>query len=174
MANRRFAPARAVAKRSRLWFGWNTGRIVVAPAGNNMQVIIGSASLLVMGKPTIARIRGYLRVQMDGTGAINSQSQWAFGITTLQDQATTQFPFPIGNEDEPWLFFASGHLTQPSASLGTESGESAGITMVVDSKAMRIVRPGYNVIAVMSNIALLGASPQIEYSAAGRALIMPS
>ena len=139
-----------------------------------MQIIVGSSALLVMGRPTIARIRGYLRVQMTAAGAAGSQSQWGFGITTLQDSATTQFPTPLFNQDEPWLYYASGHLTTPSVGEFGDGGQTRGITFDVDSKAMRIVRPGYNVIAVFENLALLGASPQIEASAAGRMLIMPS
>ena len=173
MADRRVANVRT-ARRSRVWLGWSTGRITMpAPPTFNKQVMVSSATFLVFGRPTIARIRGYLRMQYDvSAAAAGVQGQWAVGITTLSDAASVLAPLPIDNADHPWLWWASGHLTNPSASGCCPSD---GVTVEIDTKSMRVVRQTYELIIVYQNVtAFEGASSIFECSSAGRILILPS
>jgi len=173
MANRRVAAVRA-PRRDRLWLGWSTPRITLpAPPTSNKQVIVGSSSFLLFGKPTIARIRGYLRIQYDvSAAAAGVQGQWAVGITTMSDAAGITHPLPMDDAGHPWLWWAAGHLTNPSSSGCCPSD---GITIEIDSKSMRIVRQTYEMIIVYQNVtAYEGVSSIFECSSAGRILIMPS
>ena len=174
MGNRRLATVRAPA-RSRVWFGFATNRITVPPLTSNSQVIVSSASWLLFGRPTIARIRGYLRVQVDQSQApAGSQLQYAIGITTVVDTVAVGIPAPLTNPDVRWLWWHSGHLTAPGAS-GVESGDSKGETVVIDSKAMIKVPVGHDLVMVFEHFAVFeGVLPEYEASAAGRILVMPS
>jgi len=175
VANRRVAAVRA-PRRSRVWFGFSTPRVTFGPApAFNKQVLISSGSLLVMGRPTIARIRGDLRVQVDrSVSAAGSQARWAVGITTITDSAGVTSPQPALNSGEPWLWWASGHLTMPP--VGADVGDnSEGMTIPIDSKSMRIVRQTYELIMVFEAVTNYeGVSLVFEASAQGRALVMPS
>jgi len=135
--------------------------------------MIASGTFLVFGRPTVARIRGYLRVQYDvSAAAAGVQGQWAVGITTLSDAAGTLHPLPIDNADHPWLWWAAGHLTNPSSSGCCPSD---GVTMEIDTKSMRIVRQTYEMIIVYQNVtAYEGVSSIFEMSTAGRVLVLPS
>ncbi len=174
MANRRLAAVRA-PRRSRVWLGFATVRITVPPLSTNKQVIMSSTNLLVFGRPTVARIRGYLRIQMDRSQApAGSQLQYAVGISTMEDSIALGFPAPLTNGDHAWLWWHGGHLNLPMAS-GVESGESYGETIEIDSKAMRKIPVGHDIVIVWEHFATFeGVLPEFETSAAGRVLLLPS
>ncbi len=110
---------------------------------------------------TILRIRGELMAWVNGiqTGAVLAEI--AVGALVVQaGSGTTVIQEPIDEDKAPWLFyerFVLGYEEMIADAI--QVGQLSGVRIVVDNKAMRILRPGREVQLVVQNFTLNGAVP---------------
>jgi len=99
---------------------------------------------------TIVRVRGMVAVQSDQVAA-REEGAFAFGMAVVTDDATavgiTAVPTPITDQaSDVWFVLARGHYGSGSGSL------EAGFTEIpIDSKAMRKVGIGQDIVQVAEN-----------------------
>ncbi len=103
------------------------------------------AAIDVGGSGTITRIRGEVFGQLDA-GAVDERAVLACGLLVMTDDAVTAgaFPEPSTDGSLPWIWH--GFLTL-SSGAGASAAEDAGYDrLTLDSKAMRRVKAGEQLI----------------------------
>ena len=149
MARRRdFARGAVAIRSSRLttWFQFPPSEAILTGGG----VVIGSlnAAALALRPFTIVRTRGMLALRSDQAAAIERQAA-AFGIAVVSDQAVavgvTAVPPPITElASNLWLLHQLIYADESNLTDRTRSGQF----MSIDSKAMRKVEVGQDVVVV--------------------------
>ena len=135
------------------WAGAQHGFFAMA-AGTAAQVMVTDGS-----KETILRIRGSLVSWVDATQAPGGITEVAVGAFVVQaGSGTTVIQSPLSDADAPWLFFERWLMGYEE--MVTDVIDVPGITSyrkVIDTKAMRILRPGREVQLVAQVSSLSGA-----------------
>jgi len=122
-----------------------------------------NAAALALRPFTVVRVRGMLGVESDQIAA-NEQPFGAWGLAVVSDQASASLPnipTPITDENSD-LWFAYQFFAT-SWKFNT-SGAAIMATWEFDSKAMRKVDDGQNIVSVFENAsALHGLNYIIKY-----------
>ena len=123
-------------------------------AGNSALTFISDG-----GKETLLRIRGELIAYIDGVQTPGGQVDCALGALVVQAGSfTTVIQTPINESDAPWLFYE--RFTLAYEEMVQDVVDVPGMTSVrrvIDSKAMRILRPGREVQMVFVQQTVQGA-----------------
>ena len=138
-------------------------------------VSAGSAAQLMVSDgatETIMRIRGEVLCWNDATIAPPRSVEVALGAMVVQaGSGTTVIQAPLTDPDAPWFFYE--RFTIGYEEPVTDVIDIPGITSirkVIDSKSMRILRPGREVQLVMEQ-ATLGAASSVNLSFGFRMLL---
>ncbi len=109
---------------------------------------------------TLLRIRGEVLCYLDAAQAPTAQIKVAIGALVVQaGSGTTVINAPTTDPDAPWLFYETFDLAYEE--MVTDVIDIPLITAVrlkVDSKAMRILRPGREVQMVVENTSIQSAA----------------
>ncbi len=108
----------------------------------------------------LLRIRGEIVCFMDGASAPAKLVRLGIGALVVQaGSGTTVIQSPLSDGDAPWLFYETFDIGYEE--MVTDVIDVPGITSfrkTIDSKAMRILRPGREVQLVVENITLGSAA----------------
>ena len=121
---------------------------------------------------TILRTRGLFEVYLDGetSVAIGDLVCWVAGLIVMPEgQGTTVLSLPISDANAPWYWYATGTLSAENATEDLAGGGQF-YCEVVDSKAMRIIRPDREVqfVVEISDILLTSV---VNFQFNGRTLL---
>jgi len=168
---------RVAAKRSRVWIGTPTNFFQLAGGTTSFSTIVTEAQLQNLGKPTIARCRGQLLVNMDRSAEVaEDRALVGMGLTLVSNQAVavgaTAIPSPIANDEWPWLWYYTSSLKTPTTLTEDEQG-FRWERIEVDSKSMRKAPPDHVMVFVVDVVSVAG-TPDIELSGFIRVLLLPS
>ena len=113
---------------------------------------VSGGALLFDIPATVLRIRGELIYQMQATGiAIGDQARVGFGLGIVSQDAfalgATALPDPLGDVSFPWLFWNETNFASELAAATNTAG-SAVRRLVVDTKAMRKLKPEEALVAI--------------------------
>ncbi len=126
----------------------------------------------VHGRETLMRIRGSLVGHVDGLSAPPLGALIALGLILVPEgTGTTVLWSPLSDEDAPWLWYSSFFLGYEE--VVADVIDIPGITSyreVVDSKAMRVVRPDVEVQLVAENLAFMEETPLEHFAYLSSAL----
>ncbi len=172
MANRRLV-ARA-PRRSKVWLAFNSSLITgLLPSTSVMQTIQTDTSMIVFGRPTLARIRGSAIVMIDTSATTaGAKGTVAMGIATVPANQVIGFPQPLTEADYGWIWWHISHLGKPDA--GTEENVLSVDRFEVDSKAMRKLPVGTKLVLVAEAGPALAGTVVFEAALGIRFLEMPS
>ena len=155
MARRVVTHARG-PKRQTLWLGWATVETTLAGAPSVAITNSLNAAALALRPFTIIRFRGIIHVNSDQLAA-NEIFGMSFGAAVVSDQSVaigvTAVPTPTTDQGSG-LFFTyeqvfGRHLVGSGAGTGVPL--EAGVRRYFDSKAMRKVDLGQDVITTVEN-----------------------
>jgi len=127
----------------------------VTPVAANTDVLIGSLVPTINAQMTIERVRGRLTWFTDNIIAAEEQlGVWGMAVVSSDalGAGITALPSPAGDPNYPWFayeMFASFHVA------GTDGFNSQ--SMVIDSKARRILGPAEVIVIVVSNLSTANA-----------------
>ncbi len=147
--------------RNTLWAGVAPVSTVFAAANNAALTNVTGAGLLAIRPFTVMRMRGFMHVRSDQTGSLESY-QVAWSASVVSDQAAaigiTALPTPFTDIDSD-LFF----MYQVVAGVflfisGTGFDPIGGSSAVVESKAMRRVEDGSQIVFTLENSGLSAGS----------------
>ena len=153
--------------RETLWAEFSsTGTIITGPQGNALLNTTG-APLTDILPWTIVRVRGYIHLESDQNAAAENQAI-AIGMAVVSDQAVaigvTAVPTPVADGGSD-LWFMYQQLMTSSVVDG-----NLGIGMEYDSRAMRKVEDGQQLVVVLgTEVAALTAGVFLRHM--GRLLI---
>ena len=153
-----------------VWFG-DTPKHSAFALGIAVLMTSLNAAALALRPFTIVRTRGLIGVGSDQFA--NSERQWVnYGHIVVQDTATaigiTAIPTLITDDDSDWFVFE-----QVGALIGVSSATSVfsyGTERVIDSKAMRKVDMGQDLVSVVESAAT-GVSEGVSFREYTRSLI---
>jgi len=139
---------------------------VVITLSPNGTLFAGSlnAAALALRPFTIVRVRGLINLRSDQASAIEDV-QIGWGLAVVSDQASaigiTALPTPITDQaSDLWFAFAFASASR----LFLTSGGQDSQTFVIDSKAMRKVEDGEDMVETVENgSASAGAAFMIRY-----------
>ncbi len=131
------------------------------------QAVVGAAK--VSGRhETILRIRGNYGTFLGDTGAANGDTVRVAAGLLLITSGGTSASLPIDDPDAPWIWYDTVVL---SRNVETASGAlTRSHTIVVDNKAMRIIRGDQDLVFVVQSVDVAGA-PTIGFNFAARMLM---
>ena len=143
---------------------------------NNFTVAAGSSAATIVTSSTVSqtimRTRGEVLVYADGVQAPGVSCRIACGLIIAQGgQSGTVLSAPLDDGDAPWFYYDVFHLGYEE--MVTDGIDIPGITShrsVIDSKAMRIIRPDQEIQFVVQNTTVLGALT-VNVNVAARFLI---
>jgi len=148
---------RSFQRRSqRLAPGWafsQSAILATIPAGTKAILATFALNTTNLGE-TILRTRGLLWVQSDQSVAFNEQQSGAFGGLVATSNAVAagvaSLPDPFTDgADDGW--FVHRPFVQTSPSINGELGGQQGRLYEIDSKAMRKVETGYDLVFIIGN-----------------------
>jgi len=140
---------RGVMRRESLWFAGVYVRSVLGSASTAVIQTSLNAGALALRPFTIVRTRGHILYRSDQESAAENQDV-SFGMAVVSDQSVaigvTAVPTPFAdNGSDLWFVYES-----MSARFGFITGvgfdQQSGVERIVDSKAMRKVEGGQDVI----------------------------
>jgi len=145
-------PARGRVKRETLWIGGPDADVAIT-LGVNASTLLSSlnAAALALRPFTIVRVRGIIAIRSDQAAAIEDPAG-AWGLAVVSEQASgigiTAVPTPVTNvSSDLWFafqFFADSRLFLTSGGQGAQ-------LFTIDSKAMRKVEDGEDIVEVAEN-----------------------
>ena len=145
------------------WFGTGSSRVSMTADG----IFLASGALVATTRETIRRIRGVIFYSLSGMLSANDRCIVASGIGIVSTDASVagaaSMPDPAVDIDYPWLwwrertFWAPGVMTNATWDQGTLG--AAGEVVEVDSKAMRIIRPGQSLVWIFQYVNGTGTPP---------------
>jgi len=108
---------------------------------------------------TIMRIRGEILCWADGASAPGISAEIGFGLLLVPEGSAGNVTVsPITDSESPWLLYE--RFTIGYEEMVTDVIDVPGITSyrkVIDSKAMRIIRPNVEVQSVLENVTVQAA-----------------
>ena len=121
---------------------------------------ISGASIAFLEPATVLRCRGEVLVAMDETMQVGDKALIAFGLAIVSTDAftlgATALPDPAGDANFPWLWW---HQTLMASNLavGLNNQGSSVARIVIDTKAMRKVKPLESLAMVFQVVAGTGS-----------------
>jgi len=167
---RRSFGRRAGIRRETLWLGGVTVRSTVATASTSLIHTSLNAAALALTPFTVVRVRGVLRLESDQLVATEF-NEMAFGHAIVSEQAVaigvTAVPTPVtdDNSDLWFVYEAMFNDIKVSSAIGILT---QGVERIVDSRAMRKVEEGEDLIGVVETGATSAGVVMTTYT---RALI---
>ncbi len=152
--------------RKTFWFGGVFVRSDITAINTAVLTTSLTAAALALRPFTIVRTRGIVTLRSDQIAA-TEQQQAAYGLTVVSDQAVavgvTAVPSPVADSQSDWFVY------QPmigAFSFATAIGfEQVGLERYeIDSKAMRKVEEGQDVISVVESGAATGGITVSEFN----------
>ena len=159
---RRFARTalRQGQRRGTLWLGGVTTRTTIAAATTAVLQTSLNAGALALRPFTIVRTRGVLRLESDQEAAQEFQD-CAWGQCVVSSQAVlggvASLPTPVTDESSDlWFAYEKMYNDLKLDAGGAAAGPTrpTGLERIVDSKAMRKVEDGEDIVAVVETGAL--------------------
>ncbi len=141
--------------RQTFWFSGGHVDTVLAAASNATLVSSLNAAALALRPFTVVRTRGFVNIATDQQAATEAQSG-AWGVIVVSDQAVaigvTAVPTPVSDDQSNWLAYESmaNRFLFTTGVAYIQSGRER----IVDSKAMRKVTEGQDVISVVESSAI--------------------
>ena len=145
-----FVRRNGVMRRETLWIGSTTISTTMAAASAVLTTILNAAALAL--RPfTIVRTRGVVIVRSDQISALQ-RYDGAFGMAVVSEQASTagvaSIPTPTTDSDSDLWYVYERVL---STVVNSANGNELGRERIIDSKAMRKVEDGSDVVSVVEN-----------------------
>ncbi len=168
----RIVPARrgGSVRRQSTWFTFSAGHTTLAGAGTSVLIASLNAAALALRPFTIVRTHLELIIASDQTGAAERQAA-AFGLAVVSDQASavgvSAVPTPSTEADSDLWFAHQWMFNEFLFISGVGVDPNAGRRYTIDSKAMRKVDQGSDMVFVVENV-LAGGS---VVGSAGRILV---
>ena len=178
---RNFARRRVAARsprRSRIWVGTTYALGQLAGGSATQFTALTEANLEAQGKPTIARVRGQIMVQMDRSAEV-SEDKVLVGMGLFLAEArqvavgVTAMPLPITSSDFSWMWYHVSCLSSPTTLTEDEGNGQRFERIVIDNKAMRKAGPNQVLVFVIEAFTITGA-PDVEVFGHMRFLLLPS
>ena len=136
--------------------------VTIPAAVNNT----GSATTILGGSlafdqaMTILRCRGHVQASMDPTKQVADTIACTFALGVASSDAVAvgagSLPDPVENADYPWLWWGDMFL-RCHKTLGEEAWGLTAQHMVVDTKAMRKMKPSESLFWVVQTATIAGA-----------------
>ena len=138
------------------WAGFN-GMFSNISAGS---FAINFGAAVLRQHETILRTRGNICGWIDGLGAPGRAALISMGLHLVPEgTGTTVLAEPFADDNEPWFYHEA--FTVGTEELVTDVIETQGLSVfrqTVDSKAMRKMKSGQEIQAVITNTTLLSAT----------------
>ena len=134
-------------------YRWTLGAFATAglAAGGSVQFAIVSAGTT---SQTLMRMRGNLLAWMDNSGlTADDFVRVGVGIIPIQFGGVAT-SLPLTDGDAPWIWH---QVFTMGAVLATAFGGSEHFRTEIDSKAMRVLRPDQDIMAVIETADIVGA-----------------
>ena len=139
-------------RRETLWFGGAFSAQALAAASTAVLTTSLNAAALALRPFTIVRTHAYLHVNSDQVGASENYSV-AFGRAVVSDQASaigvTAVPTPATDNASDLWYFHQVLMSRFLFADGTGLNPDIGVQGSYESKAMRKVEDGQDVISVV-------------------------
>ncbi len=121
---------------------------------------LAAGFLSFLAPATILRIRGVIRVSFRLSGLTGDDAcSLVFGMAVFSTDAVTlgptALPDPAAEAEYPWIWWTDIEMFAPEMSNVTSPGETQHV--IVDSKAMRKVKPGETLAIVGQYVDITGA-----------------
>ena len=174
MANRIVSPHRrfvgARPSRATVWLGFIPARVALTAAGGTVIFTLNAAALAL--RPfTVVRTRFALFIDSDQSAAAEQQVA-GFGVAVVSEEAAAagvaSVPTPITEIPSDLWFVHRVLYSAQSASDAGGRGGNAGTDYIVDSKAMRKVSIGQDIVVVGEFSAVGGG---LRLTVGGRMLV---
>ncbi len=140
-------------RRDTLWLGGTFVNTTLTSASSAALVTSLSAGALALRPFTIVRTRGIIQVQSDQEAASEDYSGVVARLV-VSDQANAagigSVPTPVTESDSD-LFMLYEPFASAMLDTGTSQQDGIGVQRVIDSKAMRKVDVGQDLIQVIEN-----------------------
>ena len=140
-------------RRETLWIGSTTAETTLAGAPTAVLTNALNATALALRPFTVVRVRGFMHIHSDQAGADETYGA-SYGQCVVSDQAVaigvTAVPTPVTDRSSDlWLVYESAfaHLEVVTSA----SAFNEGMFKEFDSRAMRKVEEGQDLIAVVEN-----------------------
>jgi len=154
-----------------LWGGVFETRTVLAAANSAAVTNITGAAVLAQRPLTVIRFHGYMHVRSDQTAAAESY-QVAMGACVVSDQSVaigvTAVPTPFSDADSDAWFLHEEFAGRFEFISGVGFEGDSGVGRKFDSKAMRKIEDGFQLIVVLENSSI---SLGTEVTLSGRILL---
>jgi len=139
--------------RKTFWFSGVQTRTTLAASGNSVIITSLNAAALAVRPFTIVRTRGFISIGSDQTGAQEEQ-QASYGQVVVSDEAVavgvTAVPTPDTSSGSDWyVYFAMADQFIFVTGAGFQQANL--FRHVIDSKAMRKVEEGQDLIGVVQS-----------------------
>ena len=153
MARRRFVPTRM--RCPTFWAGIALNQTVTTGA-SVVTTVVSEADLENVPDPTLVRIRGDLIVQMTVSSGTPGRCVAGLGIIVVRASALAvpAVPSPLAQGDSDWVWWTSVGLNLQGGSVGSPNidGNTISHRVIVDSKAMRKIKPNEAIVFVTENV----------------------
>ena len=164
-------------RRSRIWDALPIPLAQTAGGSSVFTILVTEAALLSQGKPTIARMRGAMHVQMDRSAEVaEDKALVTYGIAMLEGRAVAagvaSLPTPATNGDFPWMWIGTATIASPTT-LTEDEGAMRFERTLIDAKAMRKAGPG-ELLVMVTEVTSITGTPDVECWGFIRVLLMPS
>jgi len=150
-----FVRRRGVMRRETAWFSGVSLETTIAAGGGAVLLTSLNAAALALRPFTVIRTRGRIGIRSDQSTTSETQDA-AYGMAVVSDEAVavgiTAVPTPDASDGSDLWFVYERLMAQ--LQLKTAVGfDSAGLVdiQVIDSKAMRKVEPGQDMIEVIES-----------------------
>ncbi len=160
--------ARARSSGRRADYQWTLGSFVTQglAAGASAQFAVISAGVI---SSTITRTRGRWFAELNGTAVAGDIVLVGVGLIKVSEGGTTT-SLPLTDGDAPFFWTAQVHLSVIDSSATIDRALLGSFREVVDSKAMRVLRPDEDVVCVIETADVVGA-PVVNAGFVGRFLL---
>ncbi len=155
MARRRFIPQRV--RRPTFWAGVAVNQTITTGA-SVVTTVVSEADLENVPDPTLVRCRGDVLVQMTASAATPGRVVITMGIIVVRATALAvpAVPSPLTRGDSDWIWWTAVGLNISGGSVAAPNSDGRSIVkrVMIDSKAMRKIKPNEAIVFVMENIVL--------------------
>ncbi len=135
---------------------WTFGTHVAdsVAAGTGSQAVIVTSGTI---SQTLFRIRGWLNVSLDAAaGAAGDILSVGYGLLVQQGGATAT-SLPLTDGDAPFFWYQAFHLVRVEAVAGGAADVSSIVSIPIDGKAMRVIRPDQEIVSIFETSDVAGA-----------------
>ncbi len=157
-SHRGFRQRMVASGRKTFWFSGTEVRTTLASASSVAIQTSLNAGALALRPFTIVRTRGYIAVRSDQSAAAEDQN-WGYGQIVVSDEAVgvgvSAVPTPDAQSGSSWIVYerGAGRFLFISG-IGVDPRQMIDGTYRFDSKAMRKVEEGQDLISVVEASAL--------------------